>query len=417
MSVPVGPLILGSRGTGNEAGAPAATSITPTRRVLDVSEKIHLLDNDNNPLVIFTKKAGRKETVNPHFRWMEDRFEPKTIQLTAATLTALAASGTTVTLPTGQENFITVGDLVTIPGSAGAAPNAYDEVMLATAVDTTGLIVTVVRNFSTARAAAWTGTPAIAGPINGYLTGTAFAEGSNAAVAKSTKVAFKDNFTEIFKDTFSITGTEDASELYGGPDRARLRRKKGMKHMRDIERAFLIGQPNEDVTTYSYPTRTTGGATYWIQTNVKNPNGTINYQDWVDFAAAVFRYGESHTRLLLCSAEVITALDMMANNKYFAFTPENVYGVAVKRIMTSHGDFLAVRHKQFSEMGLAGFALALDMQDVRYRFLRGRDSKFEADIQLPGADVFTDQYTTEAGLEFPLEEKSGLMKGVTGFAP
>lgn len=415
MSVPK-VVIAGSRGTGSEAGTPTATSINPTRRVLDVSEKIHLLDNDNNPLVIFTKKAGKKETVNPQFRWQEDRFEPKSITLTTAALAALD-DGTTAafSLQAGEENYLTVGDLVIIPGSAGASPDNYDEVMLVTAVAANGLDITVVRNFGE-RTNAWAGTPVLT-QLTAYMTGTSFEEGSVAATAKSTKVQFKYNFTEIFKDTFSVTGTEDATELYGGPDRPRLRRKKGMKHMRDIERAFIVGQKKEDVVTGSYPRRATAGALSFITTNVSDVGGAINYQSWVDFAKDVFRYGESTTRLLLCSAEAISAIDLMAHNQYFAMTPENVHGVNVKRVMTSHGDLLVVRHKQFNEMGLAGYALALDMQDVRYRFLRGRDSKFESDIQLPGADVFTDQYLTEAGLEFPLEERSGYLKGITGFAP
>jgi hypothetical protein len=190
-----------------------------------------------------------------------------------------------------------------------------------------------------------------------------------------------------------------------------------MKHMRDIERAFIIGQSEEDVTTGSYPRRTTAGVLSQITTNVTDAGGNINYQTWVDFAKDVFRYGEANTRLLLSSAELVTALDLMAHNTYFTMQGETVHGVAVKRIMTSHGDFLVVRHKQFNEMGLAGYGIALDMSDVKYRFLQGRDTKFEADIQLPGDDVFKDQYMTECGLEFPLEQRSGVIKGITGFAP
>lgn len=409
-------IISGSRGTGNEAGLPSASSIAPLRKVLDVSEKIHLLDNDNNPLVIFAKKAGKKSCHSPIFRWQEDRFEPKSVTFTTAALAALD-DGTTAafSLPAGEENYATVGDLLILPGSAGVSPNQYDEVMLVTAVAANGLDLTVVRNFG-ARSAAWAGTPALT-QETGYLTGTAFEEGSSAAVAKSTKVQFKSNLTEIFKDTFAVTGTEDATELYGGPDRPRLRKKKAMKHMRDIERAMIVGQQKEDVTTGSYPRRAMGGALSFIQTNVTDVGGTINYQTWVDFAASVFRYGDSKTRLLLCSAEVISAIDLMSHNEYFTMSAETVHGVAVKRIMTSHGDFLVVRHKQFNEMGLAGYAIALDMQDVRYRFLNGRDTMFEPDIQQPGDDILKDQYLTECSLEFPLEERSGVLKGVTGFAP
>ncbi len=407
----------GALGTGSEAGLPAATSVNPTSRVLDVSAKVHLLDADNNPLVIFAKKAGKKVATNPQFRWQEDRFEPKSVTLDTTALAALDdGTTTTFSLPAGQEFYATVGDLMTIPGSAGAAPNNYDEIMLVTAVASNGLDLTVVRNFS-ARSSAWAGTPALVA-LTAYLTGTAFEEGSAAATPKSTKIQFKSNFTEIFKDAFAVTGTDDASEMYSGPDRPRLRRKKALKHMRDIERALILGQPKEDVTTGSYPRRSTGGVLYHITTNVEDRSGSgggLNYQVWTEWAESVFRYGESKTRLVLASAEVITAVDMMANDKYFAKTPEEVYGVRTMRIATSHGDFLLVRHKQFGDMGLNGYAIALDMQDVNYRFMRGRDTKFFSDIQTPGDDLMKDQYLTECGLEFPLEERSGVLKGVTGY--
>lgn len=415
--MPAPTVIAGSRGTGNESGQPAATSITPTRRVLDVSERIHLLDDDNNPLVIFIKKAGKKETVNPKFRWMEDRFEPKSVTLDSTALSDLGSGGTTFTLPTSTEAYyLTVGDLVVFPGTAGASPNNYDEIMLVTAVSADGLDITVSRNFGARSAAA--DVSLLTAPFTAYILGSAFAEGSSAATPKSTKVVFKDNFTEIFKDTFSVTGTENASELYGGADRPRLRRKKALKHMRDIERAFILGQPKEDVSG-SYPRRQTAGVLYFLTTNVTTvaSPGNINYDTWVTFAKDVFRYGESRTRLLLCSAEAISAVALMAHNQYFTMSEETVHGVKVNRVVTPHGDFLLVRHKQFNEMGLNGYAIALDMQDVRYRFLRGRDTSFEPDIQQPGDDVMTDQYLTECGLEFPLEERSGVLKGITGFAP
>lgn len=408
-------LISGARGTGNDAGAPTNTSINPTRKVLDISDKIHLLDNDNNPLVIFTKKAGKKSTVNPKFRWQEDRFEPKAVTLTAAQLALLGVAGTALVLGAGEAFYLTVGDLVIVPGTAGVSPNQYDEIMLVTAVDVAGTGITLQRNFGARAAAA--NLALLLVDTTTFILGSAFSEGSSAATPKSTKVTIKENYTEIFKDVFSVTGTENATELYGGPDRARLRKKKAMKHMRDIERAFLMGQPKEDVSG-NYPRRQTAGALYFIQSNVTNvPGGNINYQTWVDFSKDVFRYGESNTRLLLCSAEAVSAIDLMAHNEYFAYNPETVFGVNVKRVMTSHGDLLVVRHKQFNDMGLAGYAVALDMADVKYRFLQGRDTSFEPDIQQPGDDVMTDQYLTECGLEFPLEERSGVLKGITGFAP
>ena len=409
-------LIKGAEGTGNESGNPSGTSINQTQKVLQVDEKIHLLDSDNNPLVVFLKKTSTKPVAGPIFRWQEDRFEPKSVTINA-TASALLDNGTDTafSLPAGEENYLTVGDLLLFSGTAGVSPNQYDEIVLVTAVASNGLDITIVRNFG-ARSSAWAGTPANAA-FTGYINGSAFEEGSLSADAKAVKTSFVSNYTQIFKDSISVTGTEDATELYGGNERGRQRRKKSLKHMRDMERAFIVGQPKEDVTTGSYARRSTGGILYFISTNVTDAAGTINYATWVNFAKSAFRYGESKTRLLLCSAEVVSAIALMAHNQYFAMTPEKTYGVSTNRITTPYGDFLVVYHKQFSEMGLAGYAISLDMADVAYRPLRGRDTKLSLDVQANDSDIHKDQLLTEAGLAAPLEERQAVLKGVTGFAP
>ena len=414
-------LIKGAEGTGSEAGTPTASSINPTQKVLQVDEKIHLLDEDNNPLVVFLKKTSTKSVRGPIFRWQEDRFEPKSVTIDA-TASAALDDGTTATfsLPAGQENYLTVGDLLLFSGTAGVSPNQYDEIVLITVVASNGLDITCVRNFGS-RNAAWAGTPANAA-FTGYINGSAFEEGSLSADAKAVKTSFVSNYTQIFKDSISVTGTEDATELYGGNERGRQRRKKSLKHMRDMERAFIVGQPKEDVTTGSYARRSTGGILYFISTNVTDVSvggvpGNINYASWVNFAKAAFRYGDSKTRLLLCSAEVVSAIALMAHNQYFAMTPEKTYGVSTNRITTPYGDFLVVYHKQFSEMGLSGYAISLDMADVAYRPLAGRDTKLSLDVQANDADLHKDQLLTECGLSAPLEERQAVLKGVGGFAP
>lgn len=409
MAVGAQVLIKGGRGTGN---------ITSERRVLDISKKIHLLDENNNPLVVFTKRAGKQSCFNPEFKWQEDQFEPKAVTIDATAEAALDDGVTAAfSLPAGEENYVIEGDLIILAGSANIAIAAdnYDEIMLVTVVAANGLDLTVVRNFG-GRATAWAGTPVITSPSSAFVLGSDFEEGALAATARSTKVVIQSNFTQIFKDALKVTGTEDASELYGGGDRARERRKKGMKHMRDIERQMIQGQPKE-ITTGTHPQRQTGGVRWFIQTNVTNVAGTINYATFENFAKDVFRFGNSDTRLLLVGGTAMSALDLMAANELISFTPDTVFGVSIKRIVTGHGDFLVVRHKQFDDMGLGGEAIALDMEDVRYRFLRGRDTRMFTNIQEDGEDAMKDQFLTECGLQFPLEETSGRLTGITGFAP
>jgi hypothetical protein len=416
-------MIEGQEATGDESGNPSGSSVTAISKKKDISPTVHLLDKNQNPLVVFTKKIGKRSLINPQFRWQEDVFEPKFALISGAVATALNGGGTTVTLQAGNEDYLTVGDLLIFPGSAGTnAGYTYDEIVRVI-TRTTSTSFEVQRNFSSVRAGEADGTPGN-GTIQGdgtsatqaYILGTAFAEGSSPADAKATKVQYVGNFAEIFKDTVEVSKTLDVTELYSGQERARQRAKKALKHMRDIERAFIQHQPNEDVSGNT-ATRSTGGINYWIQSNVNNVNGTMNYATWTDFIAEVFRYGSTNSRLLIVSRAVSVAIDLMAHNEYFTFEPANVYGVDVMKITSASGTLLVVRHKMLEEMGLPGWAAAIDLEDVKYCYMKGRDTFMETNIQLPGDDKFKDQYISEVGLEFPLEQRHGKLVGVTGFAP
>ncbi len=415
-------IIKGQEATGNESGNPAGSSVTAISKKLDISPDVHLLDKNQNPLVVFTKKIGKRQLSNPQFRWQEDAFEPKSVLVDAGLAAALNGGGVTVTLQAGQEDYLTVGDLVIFPGSIGTTTGyTFDEIVLVTS-RTTSLIFVVSRNFSSVRTAEADGS-AGHGVIQGdgtaatqaYILGTAFAEGTSAADAKATKVQYVSNFAEIFKDTIEVSKTLDVTQLYSGNERARQRAKKTLKHMRDIERAFIQHQPNEDVSGAT-AIRSTGGLNYWIQSNVNNVNGTMNYATWTDFIAEVFRYGSVNTRVLIVSRAVSVAIDQMAHNEYFTFTPENIYGVDVMKIVSASGTLLVVRHKMLEEMGLKGWAAAIDIEDLKYCFMAGRDTSLETNIQLPGDDKYKDQLLSEVGLEFPLEQRHGKLVGVTGFA-
>ena len=61
-----------------------------------------------------------------------------------------------------------------------------------------------------------------------------------------------------------------------------------------------------------------------------------------------------------------------------------------------------------------GYAFALKLDEMVYRFLQNRDVTMEADIQHPGDDFVKDQYICEMGFEFHNQEKHGLLTGVTG---
>ncbi len=66
-----------------------------------------------------------------------------------------------------------------------------------------------------------------------------------------------------------------------------------------------------------------------------------------------------------------------------------------------------------STLYYGGYAIAVELEDVVYRFLQNRDVQFETDIQHPADDFLKDQYICEVGLEFHNESKHAELTGVT----
>ena len=53
------------------------------------------------------------------------------------------------------------------------------------------------------------------------------------------------------------------------------------------------------------------------------------------------------------------------------------------------------------------------MEGFRYRYMDGRDTQLQTNIQAPDVDGTVDQYLTEAGLERKQAPRHALLKGVT----
>jgi hypothetical protein len=85
---------------------------------------------------------------------------------------------------------------------------------------------------------------------------------------------------------------------------------------------------------------------------------------------------------------------------------EKEYGMNILRFMCPFGTLVLKTHPMFNMMGsvvgtYAGMdaaIVALDMEQLSYRYLRGRDTKYQTDLQEIGADAKKNGYITECGL-------------------
>lgn len=387
-------------------GAIGQGRVTAGMKVLDIADKIYLLQPDAAPLYTLVSKLNKRPSIQPKIEWPENDLLPSWSTLA----NSASNSATTFTVATGEGAYFNKYDLVKIP--------ATGEVVLVTNIN--GDQLTVIRGYGTTTAAS-----AAAG-TNLVIIGSAFEEGSpnTALVTKSRPASIQYNYLQIFRKSVEVTNTLANSELYGGDIRSIERRTKGIELMRDMERVFLLGERLEDTgtkdTSITHPRRTSGGLNFFIQTNATNVGGILSEGDFEAFLRTVTRYGSSHV-YLFAAPVVVSAISQWAQGKLQMYPSDKTYGIAITQYLSPHGTVDIIRDWLLEHAGsvnntsyFGGYAFAVKLEDLVYRYLRNRDVTLETDIQHPGDDFVKDQYICEVGLEIHNEMKHGVLTGVTG---
>ena len=376
-------IIIGTHGTAN---------IEQKQRVVDMADSIALLQPSAAPLTVLLMRLQKREAFNPKFEWLEDDLTAKW----DAAVGAYIAKDTAITV---NYTYFSVNDIVKVPSTG--------ECMKVTSV-AYGIanVITVIRGYGT------TDADAIADKALLVIIGNANQEGASSPTIMTSKVVPQFNYTQIFRKPFGVTNTEDASELYGGPDLAYQRKKMGIEHSVDIERAFLFGEANEDLSG-AQPTRTTAGVLSYVKTNVASSVGTLDETKFETFLRGLFQYG-SDVKFLFCSPILLSAISTLAvKNTLRTLPKEQTFGLNITRYVSPHGEVNLIKHRLL-ENAYDGYGIALDLKNLWYRPLRKRDTILKTNIQNNDEDQEKDEYITECGLQLNLEKTHGVMTGVTG---
>ena len=371
-------------------------NINQDRRVVDMGKKIALLEPNKSPLITLTKRLSTKPTINPIFHWLEDELQAKWSKVSTAEANVAATD-----LVVSDIELFRVGFLVKVPRTG--------EIMRVTDVTASTDTITVKRSFGTTAAAAILQNDPI------VILGSAEAEGGLATTPLSVVTSTVFNYTQIFKTAVQLSKTQEASELYGGSDRAYQRLKKGIEHAVDLERAAWFGEKAED-NTGSTPVRSTGGVMSFIETNAVSYDASDSLTEdnfEKEFLEGLFRYGSSK-KTLFASSRVISVINSWGREKIQTVTGEETYGLKIYRYISAHGELNIVKHQLFegAVYGKMGVALDLDAGEVAWRPLSGRDTKLRTGIEPNDADYYLDEYITEGGFQIKLPKVHGIIENV-----
>jgi len=388
---PAPTIISSGTGTGN---------ILSTRRPLDVSKDVAFYNPNANPFFLLAQEANKKESIDPEFKCLEAQMQP-VFDTTTAVVTS---SATTVNVSHGS--YFKANDLV-LNTSTG-------EIFKVSSVSSNAL--TVVRGYGTTAGAEMGATDEL------RRLGNAFEEGAGADTAKTVKLDAITNYCQIFKTSLKITNTEMSTTLYGGADLPLRQKQAGIDHAQKIESAFIFGQKYERLTTSttnaatSHPIRTTGGILSFITSNTLSTASLTEATFNNDFLRHVMTADKNYRkkRTLFVSPLIGAIMNQWANGKIQLVPADKTFGITVNRYLSFFGEVNIVCHPLLEGTAYSGYAIAVDLENVGYRYLAGRDTKLETDIIQDGTDARTDQFLTECGLMVRLEGVHGYIYGVTG---
>lgn len=401
-------------GTVSAGARTTSTSSTEGRLIVDAVDKVFLLEANKHPLVSLLTNVGRvwdgkawqgssvakASTGNPEFKWFEDTYGGRYAKV-AATYSTGGATVTVSGAGAASARIFTVGDIV-------RNARTGENMLVATVpTDTTFTVAAGGRAFGT--------TAEAAGAVGDglFIIGNVSEENSSARNVNTTVSSSLSNYTQIFKTSIAISGTEAAANLYGGRDLPYLRAKKGTEHALDIERAFWFGEKKSSTGANGHPMRSTGGILEFINSGnsyVQNQGGALTAPDLNTFLREAFTYGNNR-KMLFAGGLVLQAVNEIARGQIQTKVGDTTYGIKISEWQTAFGTIDIVHNPLFVEE-FAGSAFLLDMECFRYRFMEGRDTKLMTNVQAPDVDGVVDQYLTEAGLERKQAPRHALLKGV-----
>jgi hypothetical protein len=343
---------------------------------------VNELEPNAAPLIALMDKMGSKPATNPKIEWQENEAMPRITTLSASAASAATAFGVSA-------DIFRVGDVVRL------STQGFAILVTATAAGA----ITGTKVGSTAQATAQTGSEL-------FIVSNANAEGSSLREIKHPQLVTASNYCQIIETEFGVTGTEDATEHYGGDERARLTKYFGIEHARAKDQTFIFGA--RDITGTQ---RMCGGLKEFIATNVTADTGGTTEADLQTFLISAFRYG-SDSKVALCSPLAISVIEGFARaNLQVNDNAAEKYGVHMRTYITGQGEINLVRVPYWKDSSVYnGYMFVVDMNAVKERPLR--KTRLRTNVQAPDYDGFKDQYLSETSIQIVHERRHALLTGI-----
>lgn len=330
-----------------------------------------LMPNGQAPLFGITSRL-KEETAFQQ----EHGYFSKTMVFPSVTLTASYLAGATSFTVAALTNIV--------PGMVLHNPNTRENILV-TAATEGATSITVQRAFGNVAAAASAGST-----DQLIVIGTAFEEASVRPSALSVLPTRVINYTQIFRNTWMVSGTEAAiSMIAGGTPDAENKADCAMFQAVQIEQALLFGQLFSG-TRNGQPIRTMDGVISRIIAaaagNYVTLGSTTNYTQLEAALDPCFNQvtdpANPNERLYFCGGLNRRILHNIfrLNSQYMINDQTTNWGLQFDMFKIPRGRFNMVEHALLNAYGAssiwAKFGLAMDLSSYSLAYMTGRKSQF-----------------------------------------
>ena len=457
------------------------------RQVLELGELIHMYNPDVTPIQTIGARLNHSITPVPIFEWMEDEYMIKrSIVLDVDATDSLGVindldtagdndTGSVIKLNRqAQMELFEIGGFYSVAVTGGVAlTSGLTHVMcigIGSGIDVTGAdarfvqfigfdaftsnvgtydkVATTAAMFAQASTAGtlsivYLGNMQTIGALEPWAvksdsltdndTGTVIglaghAEGADSGKETRKKVRRLKNCTQIFREPYTITGTAEAAQHYGGAELTRLQARKLAKLKTDLEWA-LITNGNYDLDALvENPQRTftglgvgvAGGAIQtfdgYDNTDLQLTYASGSLAEFDTMVSLIFEdmVDGSGKKTVFCSNKWMNKLVAMTRaTTGTAINSEQgsdaTAGLRVRKYYGPVGELEFVAHPLLKG-AYENYAVGIDFSNFDMRPLRTRDLQLRDDIKKDGADGTTSEWLVELGPEIRNEQTHFIMK-------
>jgi hypothetical protein len=363
--------------------------------------------NGTAPIFALTSKAKKRTVDDPEFAWWCEGNVQIRLQANGAhaagdtTITVDSADPTSTTLGAmlGTATNLKPGDILLVEPTTDNATFNHELIEVNTVMSDT--------QFTALRGVGGTTAATIANDQWLFVIGSAYAEGTGAPSAVTRNPIKFSNYTQIFKDTYELSGTANVTNTRTNNDWSEDKRRKAFKHSSDIEASILFGRAAETTGENGKPKRFMGGLRSYIPAaNTTVFGAAVTTSTFADAVAPVFDYdtGAGDTRMMFMGNSAAVALSKVfnaaTNVRMNSDEMVKVYGLNFMRFQLPMGELLVKIHPLMSRHTLyQKAAFIVDFDALSYVALKNRDTKSKDDVQADDEDVRRGFWMTECSIE------------------